>query len=134
MKKALIVAVSLLAVFFILISIQKTPKLEIPAPETATDLRFIDKAGWQSRKFVLRMNDTPESCRSFAVSLMQEQMGEKIEIKEEDFSSFPVSWKGFPSWFDVDQSVENGTLITGNDWIYAVVDQNRGRLYYYYSH
>ena len=134
MKKALIVAVTLLALLFILISIQRTPKLEIPPPETATDLRFIDKVGWQSRKFVLRMNDTPESCRSFAVSLMKAHMGQQIEIKEEEFSRFPVIWKGFPSWFDADQSVENGTLITGNDWIYAVVDQNRGRLYYYYSH
>lgn len=134
MKKALLVAVTLLVVLFVLLSIQGTPELQIPAPETARDVKFIDKVGWQSRKFVLRLDDTPESCRSFAAALMREQMGKNIEIKEKAFTKFPVIWNGFPDWFDADESVENGTLLTGNDWIYAVIDQDRGRLYYYYSH
>lgn len=52
-------------------------------------------------------------------------------ITKEPFVRFPVSWT-FPDWFDVNE-VNNGTLIT-NGWLYAVVDTDRRRLYYYGSH
>lgn len=132
MKKTLVIAGGI--VFAVILFGLLTGRSQLDIPSSASDLKLIDKSGWQSRKFVLRFDDSPESCRAFAVSLMKDHMGQDIEIAEEAFTKFPVSWRGFPEWFDIDRAVKNGTLITGNDWIYAVVDKDRGRLYYYYSH
>lgn len=54
------------------------------------------------------------------------------KIVKSEFDRFPIE-SDFRPWFDVD-TVANGELITGDDWIYAVIDRDRGRLYYYNSH
>jgi len=62
---------------------------------------------------------------------MEQQQCSPKDIVKTSFTEFPTSWN-FPSWFDVD-SVTNGILLTGRDWIYAVIDLDSGNLYYYSS-
>jgi hypothetical protein len=77
----------------------------------------------------------PQVCERFAVALMKRQSfhSPNCTIKTGAFTSFPVRSHHFPAWFDV-STVKNGLLISGDDWIYAVVDRDRGRLYYYNSY
>jgi hypothetical protein len=60
----------------------------------------------------------------------QSHRGDNCVIKTNVFTTLPLRLRNPPLWFDV-SSVTNGLLFTGDDWIYAVVDQGRGRRYYY---
>ena len=103
-------------------------------PRTASNVNFHEEGEWQIWKYFYKFDDTPEVCESFAISLMKEQSskGTNCVITKTQFTRFPVG-TALPPWFDV-STVTNGILLSGDDWIYAVVDKERGRLYYYNGH
>jgi hypothetical protein len=111
-------------------SLKPSPK----PPEEASDVHFYKRSGWQSLSYQYRFDAPEQVCKEFAIELMKKQSinDQNAVIKMTEFESFPVN-ANFQSWFDV-QNIRNGTLITADDWIYAVIDHDRKRLYYYNSH
>ena len=103
-------------------------------PDGASNVFFYEWSAWQSWDYEYRFDATPEICEKFAIDLMtmQSYAKEGPTIIKGEFEQFPIESE-FQPWFDVN-SVTNGLLISGDDWIYAVVDRDRGRLYYYNSH
>ena len=106
-----------------------------PPPQAATDVHFLDHNAWQSWDYVYRFDAPPQVCEQFAIALMKRQSihSPNCTIKTSAFTNFPVGSRHFPTWFDV-STVKDGLLISGDDWIYAVVDRDRGRLYHFNSH
>ena len=105
-----------------------------PPPETAKDVHFEEWTAWQSWRYAYRFDASPAVCQAFAVTLMERQSlrRSKAVIKTSMFTNVPVIDRHLPTWFDV-TSVANGTLLTCDNWSYAVVDLDRGRLYYFNS-
>jgi hypothetical protein len=103
-------------------------------PKGAKDVHFYEWTAWQSWSYAYRFDASPEACHAFAVTLMERQSFRRsgAVIKTNVFTKPPVVDLHLPGWFDV-TSVTNGTLLTCDDWSYAVVDLDRGRLYYYNS-
>jgi hypothetical protein len=106
-----------------------------PPPPEATDVHFLEYSAWQAWNYAYRFDAPPVVCERFAVGLMKSQSlhSTNCTITTNAFTRFPLLSRHFPDWFDV-STVKNGLLISGDDWIYAVVDLDRGRLYYYDSH
>jgi hypothetical protein len=127
-----IVAVSVLLLAYVIIMPERTP--DIPAPPGSTNVHFNRYSGWQFMRYYYRIDNDPIVSINFVKSLMDKHLRPwgRIEITEEPFVRFPASGT-FPKWFDPD-SITNGILITGNNWIYSVVDTNTGRMFYYYGH
>jgi hypothetical protein len=63
----------------------------------------------------------------------QSFQGKDVVIEVSEFEAFPIGSTRFQPWFDV-HTVKRGALITADDWIYAAIDYDRNRLYYYNSH
>ena len=103
-----------------------------PPPPGAANVHFEEHSGWQSWVYFYRFDAAPQVCQRFAIELMKQQShrGENCVIKTNVFTTLPLRLRNPPPWFDV-STVTNGLLFTADDWIYAVVDQGRGRLYYY---
>lgn len=101
-------------------------------PEAAKDVHFEEWTAWQSWRYAYRFDASPAVCQTFAVTLMERQSFRRsgAVITTNIFTKVPVTDRHLPTWFDV-TSVTNGTLLICDDWSYAVVDQGRGRLYYY---
>lgn len=90
------------------------------------------RTGWQLLRYYYRIDNEPHVSIDFAKTLMKKSRGENILIEKTDFISFPI--KGhFPSWFNPN-SIDRGVLITGDDWIYAAIDLETGRMFYYNGH
>jgi hypothetical protein len=106
-----------------------------PPPQEAQNVYFLEHNAWQTWDYVYRFDAPPQVCERFAIALMNSQSfhSPNCSIKTSIFTNFPVGSLHFPAWFDV-STVKNGLLISGDDWIYAVIDRDRGRLYYYNSH
>lgn len=104
-------------------------------PQEAANVHFREYNAWQTWDYVYRFDAPPQVCERFAIELMKRQSfhGRNCTIKTNAFTKFPVGSRHFPPWFDV-STVKDGLLISADDWIYAVVDRDRGRLYYYNSH
>jgi hypothetical protein len=122
------------AVIFALLG-SSTSDLPHPAPPSgATNVYFYEFNAWQTWNYAYRFDAPAKVCERFAAELMQRQWFQPgtCTIKTNPFTGFPIK-SHLPTWFDV-VSVTNGVLLSGSDWIYAVVDQDRGRLYYFNSH
>ena len=104
-------------------------------PKEATNVHFMEWTAWQSWDYVYRLDAPAEVCERFAIQLMRRQSirGNNCTIKTNEFTGSFIRSRHFPPRFDV-FTVTNGLLITADDWIYAVVDRKRQRLYYYNSH
>lgn len=98
-------------------------------PKEATNVQFREHRAWQSWDYVYKFDAPPPVCQQFAIDLMKRQR-RGCAITTNEFTKFPLSVRGFPSWFDVG-TVTNGILLSADNWYYAVVDVERGRLYYY---
>ena len=98
-------------------------------------MHFLERDAWQTWDYAYRFDAPPQVCERFAIALMERQSfhSPNAIIETSPFTNFPVGSLHFPVWFDV-STVKNGLLISGDKWIYAVVDLDRGRLYYYNSH
>jgi hypothetical protein len=103
-----------------------------PPPPEAANVHFEEHSGWQSWVYLYRFDAAPEVCQRFAIELMKQQSdrGGNCVIKTNVFTTLPLRLRNPPLWFDV-STVTNGLLFTADDWFYAVVDQGRGRLYYF---
>jgi hypothetical protein len=103
-------------------------------PKEAQRVNFFEHSGFQSWEYMYGFDAPAEVCEEFAVNLMKNQSiwGTKCVIARTPFHEFPITTK-FPAWFDV-SNVQDGILLTGDNWIFAVVDKGRHRLYYYNSH
>jgi hypothetical protein len=134
-RRSIIVGVILLAGFvFIYQSFvgctSHTPRPH--PPQVATNVYFQEFTAWQSWDYLYRFDAPPQVCQQFAVELMkcQSHRRRNCAIKTNVFTTFPIGLRRPPAWFDV-STVTNGLLLTADDWFYAVIDQSRGRLYYY---
>lgn len=125
-ERKLIVGLAGLAILVWLIYPQRPSET---LPPSARNVKFSGDSGWQYWEYNLRFDADPEVCRSFAVQLMIKHGCETNRIFEEPFRGH-IFDKRAPSWMKIDQFT-NGVLISGGgDWIKAVVDLDRGRLYY----
>jgi len=105
---------------------------DIPPPKDSKNVQFYKKSGWQLLRYYYSLDNKPSVSIEFAKKLMRDHLSADIAITLEPFKEFPISGD-FPSWFTPNK-VQEGTLISGDDWIYAVVDSGSGHLYYYYGH
>ena len=105
---------------------------DVPPPENSKNVRFYSRSGWQLLRYYYRIDNEPEISIEFAKELMNKARNGPVLITTEEFTSFPIS-SNFPSWLNPN-SVTDETLITGDDWIYAVVDNKTGRMFYYNGH
>lgn len=90
------------------------------------------RTGWQLLRYYYRIDNEPQVSIDFAKTLMKKSRGENISIETTEFRSFPISGN-FPSWFNPN-SISRGVLITGDDWIYAAINLESGRMFYYNGH
>jgi hypothetical protein len=142
MRKALVIVATALGLvllvfvgLWILMFWQHSSVIPRPSPpSSASNVLFLEINGWQTWNYSYKFDASPGVCSSFAISLMKQQSlkGTSCTIQSNAFTTFPIK-RHIPPWFDVD-SVTNGILYSGDNWIYAVVDTQRGRLYYYNSH
>jgi hypothetical protein len=98
-------------------------------PKEATNVQFLEYSAWQSWNYVYKFDAPQLVCQRFAIDLMKRQR-RNCTITTNQFTKFPLGMRDFPSWFDV-ATVKNGVLFSADNWFYAVVDLERGRLYYY---
>ena len=92
----------------------------VPPPENSKNVRFYSRSRWQLLRYYYRIDNEPEISIEFAKELMNKARNGPV-------------LSNFPSWFNPN-SVTDETLITGDDWIYAVVDNKTGRMFYYNGH
>lgn len=98
-------------------------------PEMAKNIRFSEKSGWQYWDYRLSFDCDPAVATKFAVELMQRHGIDTNRIEESRIDSSKAA-QLFGGVFHV-APFTNGVLVSGhNGWINAVVDQDRGRLYY----
>lgn len=105
---------------------------DVSPPAGSTNVRFHREDGWQFLRYFYRIDNDPSVSKEFARELMKGSRGQDVVITETPFEKFPITGD-FPSWF-VPNTIDEGTLITGDDWIYAVVDKETGRMFYYDGH
>ena len=132
-KRVLKVFFALLVLLFLTILYWTVPhgfvRPDVSPPANSENVRFYVKSGWQLLRYYYRIDNEPEVSIEFAKTLMKSSRGEHIMIITENFDTFPITGK-FPKWFNPN-SIVDGTLVTGDDWIYAVIDNKTGRMFYY---
>jgi hypothetical protein len=104
-------------------------------PKDAKDVHFIDYVAWQSEIYLYRFDAPSETCSNFAVSLIKQHSvpQRQPELRVEHFTKVPIGAR-LPGWFDA-SSVKHGLLLTEGGSLassYAVIDQDRKRLYYFH--
>jgi hypothetical protein len=107
-----------------------------PPPVETTNVYFVDYVAWQSELYCYRFDASSTTCSNFAISLLKRQSFQKqpVELRVETFTHVPINDQHLPRWFNV-LSVKNGTLLTEKARVpssYAVIDNDRKRLYYYH--
>ena len=98
-------------------------------PPSAKNVKFAKNSFWQYWEYNLRFDADPEVCRSFAIDLIVKHGCSTSQIIVEATQGHAFIGPA-PRWMEANQ-VTNGILLSGlGGWITAVVDKDRGRLYY----
>ena len=98
-------------------------------PGTAKRVYFSESAGWQYWNFCLRFDADPKICREYAIQLMIEHGVSREDIGETTIQSHDFG-KLARRWMKVEPFEKGILIMSKGGWITAVVDQDRGRLYY----